>query len=57
MKVKVMKEFVDIHTQEVHKVNDIMDVTQERLAEIQKVDAGLVKEMVETPKRTGKAKE
>ena len=57
MKVKVMKEFVDVHTQEVHKVNDIMDVTQERLAEIQKVDTGLVKEMVETPKRTGKAKE
>lgn len=48
MKVRVMKEFIDIHTNKLHKVDDVMDVTKERLAEIRKVDKSLVKEVKET---------
>ena len=52
MKVKVMKEFVDIHTKELHKVGEVMDVTKERLAEIRKVDKTLVKEVKEAVKKS-----
>lgn len=52
MKVKVMKEFVDIHTKELHKVGKVMDVTKERLAEIRKVDKTLVKEVKEAVKKS-----
>lgn len=47
MKVKVMKEFVDKHTKKLHKVDEVMEVTKERLAEIRKVDKSLVKEVKE----------
>ena len=47
MKVKVMVEFIDIHTKKLHKVGEVMEVTKERLAEIRKVDKTLVKEVKE----------
>lgn len=47
MKVKVMKEFVDKHTKKLHKENEIMEITKERLAEIRKVDKKLVQEIKE----------
>lgn len=48
MKVKVMTEFIDKHTNKIHKVSEVMDITKERLAEIRKVDRNLVKEVKET---------
>lgn len=42
MQVKVNKEFVDKHTGELHKVGEIFEVTDKRLAEIQKVDKDMV---------------
>ena len=47
MKIKVIKEFIDIHTKKIHRVGEVMDVTKERLAEIRKVDKTLVKELKE----------
>lgn len=47
MKVRVMEEFIDKHTKKVHKVDEVMDVTKERLAEIRKVNKNLVKEIKE----------
>ncbi len=36
MKVKVIEAFFDLHTGEFHQCGDIMDVTEERRAEIEK---------------------
>lgn len=38
MKVKVIREFVDRHTDDLHPVGEVFDVTAKRLKEIQ--DAG-----------------
>ena len=43
MKVTVISEFIDVHTNELHKVGDVMDITKERLAEIEKVSKNLVR--------------
>ena len=56
MKVRVMKEFIDIHTKKLHRVDEVMDITKERLAEIRKVDKNLVKEVKE-PSATKEVKE
>ena len=37
MKVKTIREFVDKHTNELHKVGSTFDVTAKRLKEIQSV--------------------
>lgn len=42
MQVKVKKEFKDIHTNEIHSVGEILEITETRLAEIQKVDKNMV---------------
>ena len=34
MKVKVIKEFVDKHTNKLHKVNEVFECTEERYKEI-----------------------
>lgn len=51
MKVKVLKEFIDVHTEELHKVGDVMEITEERFAEIKKVNADLVKKVMEAQKK------
>lgn len=56
MKVKVVKEFIDKYTKKLHKVDEVMDVSKERLAEIRKVDRNLVKEVKE-PSATKEVKE
>jgi len=55
MKVKVKNEFVDIHTNELHHIDEVMDVTNERLKEIQSVDAGLV-EVIKTTRKADEKK-
>lgn len=42
MKAEVKERFIDKHTDQVHHVGDILEVTEERLAEIQKVSDKLV---------------
>lgn len=37
MKVKVIREFMDKHTNELHEVGSVFDVTAKRLKEIQSV--------------------
>lgn len=34
MKAKVIHEFIDKHTTEIHKVNDILEISEERFEEI-----------------------
>ncbi len=46
MKVTIRKDFIDKYTGELHRIGEVIDVTEERLAEIRKVDAGFV-EVVE----------
>lgn len=42
MKIKVISEFKDRHTDEIHKVGDVLDVTAERLVEIESAQKGIV---------------
>ena len=44
MKVKVVKEFVDKHTGELHKVDSSFDCSEDRFKEIQKAGAFVVPE-------------
>lgn len=37
MRVKVIKEFIDVHTGEYHAIGDVLTVSEERLEEIKKV--------------------
>lgn len=46
MKVTIRKDFIDKYTGELHRTGEVAEVTEERLAEIRKVDAGFV-EVVE----------
>ncbi len=48
MKVKVLKDFKDKYTGNLHKAGTTIDVTKERFAEILTVDK-LVEEVVEEP--------
>lgn len=43
MKVKVLKEFTDVHSGKVHPVGETFECTQERLDEINSVSKSLVK--------------
>lgn len=59
-KIKVMQSFIDIHTDAVHKVGEIFEADEKRIAEIQSVSPDLIKVMEEkkpTPKRTRKGDE
>ena len=52
-KVKVLVSFIDIHTRKVHPVGEVFEATEEKIAEIQSVDADLI-EVVEPTKKTRK---
>ena len=59
MKVTIRKDFIDKYTGELHRIGEVIDVTDERLAEIKKVDAEFV-EVVEgdtIPPQTREIKE
>jgi len=45
VKVQVLKAFVDRRSKRVHAVGDVLNITENRLAEIRKVDLGLVQEI------------
>lgn len=47
MKVKVIKRFIDKHTGELHKADDILNITKARFDEIKAVDETLVEEIAE----------
>lgn len=46
MKVKVIKDFVDKHTKDLHKVNDILTVSKERFEEINSTSHGAFVEAI-----------
>lgn len=52
MKVEVKERFIDKHTDQVHHVGDILEVTEERLAEIQNVSDKLVQVIHEQEQKT-----
>ena len=52
MKVKVIKEFVDKHTNKLHKVNEVFECTEERYNEIK--GAGSYVEPVPVTKKAEK---
>ena len=47
MKVKVLKKFIDKHTGEVHKKDEILAIDKKRYEEIISVDEGLVEVVAE----------
>lgn len=51
MKVKVLKRFKDKHTNQIHKVGDMLDVTKKRYEEIL-TKGKLVEEIDEEPAET-----
>lgn len=52
MKVEIKERFIDKHTDQVHHVGDILEVTEERLAEIQNVSDKLVQVIHEQEQKT-----
>ena len=55
MKVRVLKQFVDIHTNEVHAVGQVFEASEDRVKEIQSKDGDLI-EVVRTPRSRKKVK-
>lgn len=49
MKVKVLKDFTDKHTNKIHAVGEVFECTQERLKEIESVSKRLVSVVEEAP--------
>ena len=47
MRVKVLKKFRDKHTGAIRRANDVIEVTEERFAEINKADKTLIVEFAE----------
>lgn len=43
MKVKVIREFTDIHTNKIHRLDEVFECDEARLQEIQSVSNKLVK--------------
>lgn len=41
-KVKVLESFMDVHTKALHPVGEVFEATEERIAEIQYVNADLI---------------
>lgn len=69
MRVKVIREFIDRHTKQCHKVGDELDITVERLTEILSVgrfveivqaaaetDEQAAAENKKTPRRNGRTR-
>ncbi len=57
MKVKVVKQFIDKHTKNLHKVNKTLTISKERFEEINSTAHGVfVEEIKETKKPTTKKK-
>jgi hypothetical protein len=58
-KVKVLNEFIDIHTGNLHKIGDVFEADDTRIAEIMKTNKDLimiqeeVKEVKKTRKKAG----
>lgn len=50
IKAKVKKDFMDIHTNVLHEVGEELEISQERLEEIQSVDPALVSVISDEPK-------
>lgn len=50
MKVSVLKEFVDRYTGELHAPGDVLEITEERYTEIEKVAHLVEKVAEEAPK-------
>ena len=44
-KVKVLETFIDIHTGKKHPVGEVFEADEARIAEIKKVDEGLIQVM------------
>lgn len=57
MKVKVIKGFLDIHTNKPHEVDEEFECTEERLVEIMKKDKSLVKKVAEPTVTKNKSEE
>ncbi len=51
MKVKVIREFTDIHTGKIHKVDEVFECDEARLKEIQSVSKKLVKVIEQKEKK------
>lgn len=56
MEVRVTRKFRDAHTGKLHAVGDVLDIDEERLAEIQAVADDLVEVLPEKPKAAPRAK-
>lgn len=54
MKVRIIKEFFDKYTGEKYEVGTVIDITKERLAEIETVSKLLVEKVPETKAKTKK---
>ena len=54
-KVKVLESFVDVHTRKVHPVGEVFEATEERIAEIQSVNADLIEVASDARKTRKKA--
>ena len=55
-KVKVLDSFVDVHTRKVHPVGEVFEATEERIAEIQSVNADLIEVVAEAPAKKPRKK-
>lgn len=53
MKIKVIREFTDIHTRKIHRLDEVFECDEARLKEIQSVSKRLVK-VIDEPKQDKK---
>lgn len=51
VKIKVKYSFIDVHTNTVHPVGEVIEVSEERLAEINSVNPDLVQVVREKKKK------
>ncbi|HAJ96426.1 MAG TPA: hypothetical protein DCO72_01645 [Ruminococcus sp.] len=51
MKVKVIRDFIDIHTKKLHPEGEIMNVSKARYAEIQKAGNFVIPALDDKPER------
>ena len=54
MKVKVMKKFKDKHTNLLHEIDEISEITKERFEEINSTSLGIFVEEIKEEKKTAK---
>lgn len=55
-KIKVMKSFIDIHTNVNHPVGEVLEVTNARMKEIQSVDPALIQVIPDAVPAKGKGR-